>query len=73
MKKQKKPKARNPFAVSASFRNSAGTMHHKNMPRGGANNEQAEYLEELEDETQEDCIEVSQPHSGSGVGSVPSK
>jgi hypothetical protein len=40
---------RNSSAIAARARNSAGPMHHRNAPRGGARNEQRELMMEMED------------------------
>lgn len=45
-KSRKKETGRNVAALVAQFRNSAGSMKDKRLPRGGASNEIREYLEE---------------------------
>lgn len=45
-KKKKKLKARNPFALAALMRNSAGPMKHKLVPKKGAKNKQQDYKDE---------------------------
>lgn len=47
---------RNPAALPAKMRNSAGPMRHRLQPRGGARNDMLELLDEYEqdcDDTQE--------------------
>lgn len=42
-------KRRNPYALAASMRNSAGPMKDKRQKRGGARNERQDFLSELDE------------------------
>lgn len=65
MKKYPKPKRRNFLVKAMNLKSKPQVFHHKLEPKGGAQNDQPELLEQAEEKEAEDESEDSDPEEGS--------